>query len=297
MAAGRARRSLRLSRRTVAIGAVAGVLVLGAITSGPTASGDVAAAPTATPSASQTAPPTTSPTPDRTPTPRIATVRPAPTFGPTGATVEARVVRVIDGDTIEVGVGGGLEKVRYIGVDTPETVAPGSPVEWMGPEASKANEALVLGQTVLLESDVRDRDDFGRLLRYVWVSNGASWTLVNLELVRRGFASVATYPPDVKYVDLFVDAEQTARAADDGLWGATPPPATPAATPVPTAVTIIVPDPEPETGCHPSYDPCLPIVADLDCADVRALGKDPVDVIGPDAYQLDGTDNDGLGCE
>lgn len=238
--------------------------------------------PTPSPNASaslETVAPTVAPTPE-------------PTFGPTGQTTEANVVRVVDGDTIVVAYGGREYKVRYIGMDTPETVDPSSPVEWMGQEASGANKALVAGKTVVLEKDVSETDQFGRLLRYVWLTNGSTWTLVNLELVKQGFASVATYPPDVKYVDAYLAAEQDARAGGIGLWGAEP---TPKPKPTPTPKLTAKPTPT-ASNCHPSYDPCLPIVADLNCPDVRAMGKAPVTVIGPDDYRLDGN-HDGVGCE
>jgi micrococcal nuclease len=119
-------------------------------------------------------------------------------------------------------VGGQDRRLRYIGMDTPETVKPGSPVEWMGPDASRANAALVEGRTVVLENDVSETDRFGRLLRYVWLADGDRWTLVDLELVVRGFAQVETDPPDVKYADRFVAAQRIARDAGIGLWG--PPP-------------------------------------------------------------------------
>jgi len=207
------------------------------------------------------------------------------------------VVRVVDGDTIVVSYGGQEYKVRYIGMDTPETKDPSSPVEWMGPQAAAANEALVGGKSVILEKDVSETDTFGRLLRNVWLNDGGVWTLVGLELVRQGYASYVTYPPDVKYMNQIITAEREARDAGVGLWGATPPPTTPAPTPEPTPEPIVEePEPEPASDCHPSYDPCLPIVGDLDCPDVRALGVAPVEVIGPDDYRLD-RDKDGLGCE
>ncbi len=92
----------------------------------------------------------------------------------------------------------------------------------MGPEASRANSALVKGRTVVLEKDVSETDRFGRLLRYVWLVDGERWTLVDLELVGRGFAQVETDPPDVKYADRFVAAQRSAREAGIGLWGPRP---------------------------------------------------------------------------
>lgn len=148
------------------------------------------------------------------------------TFRPTGPTETARVIRIVDGDTIVVRreSSGQDERLRYIGMNTPETKKPDTPVQWMGPEASVANAALVEGHTVVLEKDVSDRDRFGRLLRYVWLVDGDRWTLVDLELVRRGFAQVETDPPDVKYAGRFLEAQRAARSAGSGLWGPRPSP-------------------------------------------------------------------------
>ncbi len=144
---------------------------------------------------------------------------PAAAFAPDGPTVEARVDRVVDGDTIIVIVSSQRQRLRYIGIDTPESVKPDTPVERMGRQATAANEALVEGQTVLLETDVSDTDRFGRLLRDVWVERDGVLVLVNLELVRMGFAYVTTFPPDVKYADRLLAALDEARAAGVGLWG------------------------------------------------------------------------------
>lgn len=159
-------------------------------------------------------------------TPSVARSFDGETFRPTGATETAKVIRVVDGDTIVVrrGSGGGEERLRYIGIDTPETKKPDTPVQWMGPEASAANAALVEGRTVVLEKDVSETDRFGRLLRYVWLVDGDRWTLVDLELVGRGFAQVETDPPDVKYADRFLEAQRAARSAEVGLWGPRPSP-------------------------------------------------------------------------
>jgi micrococcal nuclease len=178
------------------------------------------ATPVATPSGS-----TERPSPDHaTPTRLPPTPASSPELAPVGRTEAARVVRVVDGDTIIVDRGRGNERLRYIGMDTPETVKPDTPVAWMGPEASAANKALVDGRAVVLERDVSETDQYGRLLRYVWLRDGDRWTLVNLELVRRGFAQVATYPPDVRWTDVFLAAQRVAREAGLGLWGPTPAP-------------------------------------------------------------------------
>ena len=96
-----------------------------------------------------------------------ATPNPTSTFKQTMGVVEATVVRVIDGDTIEVEIDGTSYRVRYIGIDTPETVHPQKPVECFGKEASEKNRELVEGKRVRLEKDVSDTDKYGRLLRYV----------------------------------------------------------------------------------------------------------------------------------
>ena len=142
---------------------------------------------------------------------------------PVGATETARVVRVVDGDTIVIDRGLGNERLRYIGVDAPESVKPDTAVEFMGGEASAANAALVEGRTVILERDVSDVDQYGRLLRYAWLQEGDGWLLVNLELVRQGYAGVVTFPPDVRWIDELRSAERVARDAGIGLWGAATP--------------------------------------------------------------------------
>jgi micrococcal nuclease len=144
--------------------------------------------------------------------------------GPTGPTTSATVDRVVDGDTVIVREGSGTERLRYIGMDTPETVKPGTPIEWMGPEASAANKALVDERNVVLEKDVSERDRYGRLLRNVWLRDGDRWVLVGLQLVLDGYAQVTTFPPDVKYVDALLAAQGYAMAQSKGLWRPTPAP-------------------------------------------------------------------------
>lgn len=158
-----------------------------------------------------------------------------PTVNPVQARIAAQVRRVIDGDTIEVVMNGKVYTVRYIGMDTPETVAPGTPVQWMGSEATAANKKLVENKTVYLEKDVSETDRYGRLLRYVYVNA----LFVNAELVRQGYAQVSTYPPDVKYQSLFLQMQQEARNSGRGLWGNKP--ATKVPTKVPTLVKTLAP--------------------------------------------------------
>jgi micrococcal nuclease len=141
---------------------------------------------------------------------------PAWTEAPHYPRAEARVVRVIDGDTIRVLVDGAEYPVRYIGIDTPETRHPDVGVEPFGLEAAEANSQLLAGGVVFLEKDVSEVDRYGRLLRYVYLSDGR---MVNAELVRLGMAQVSTWPPDVRYQDLFLELQADARAAGRGLWG------------------------------------------------------------------------------
>ncbi len=166
-----------------------------------------------------------------TPTSVTATASPTPTSRglPVGMTA-ATVVRVVDGDTIEVEIDGETHKVRYIGIDTPETVDPRRPVGCFGEQASAANKELVEGRVVGLEGDVSDTDVFGRLLRYVWLTESE---MANSILVREGYAHSSAYPPDARYQELFDQLEAEARTAGRGLWGPacletttpTPPPA------------------------------------------------------------------------
>lgn len=133
---------------------------------------------------------------------------------PTETLALYQVLRVIDGDTIEVLYEGEEKTVRYIGVDTPETVHPSRPVECMGKEASDYNKSLVTGKTVALERDISETDKYGRLLRYVYVDG----IMVNELLVKEGYANVMTYPPDIKYDQRFLALEQEARTGKRGLW-------------------------------------------------------------------------------
>jgi micrococcal nuclease len=134
-----------------------------------------------------------------------------------------RIVRVVDGDTVVARLSGGDEKVRLIGIDTPETVDPRKPVQCYGKEASNRTKALLPpGTAIRLERDVEARDRYGRLLAYVYrVSDG---TFVNLALAEEGFAQPLTIPPNVAYAARFSAAAAAARTAHRGLWAACPAP-------------------------------------------------------------------------
>jgi micrococcal nuclease len=130
--------------------------------------------------------------------------------------VTATVTRVVDGDTVEAEIDGREEDVRYIGIDTPESVKPDAPVECYGPEAADFNRKLVEGEQVRLEFDQEQRDVYDRLLAYVYVDD----TFVNAELLRRGFATTLTIPPNDRFAERFSELEQEAGAEGRGLWGA-----------------------------------------------------------------------------
>lgn len=236
---------------------------------------------TVTPTPRATLTPAATPTREVAPTPET-TPEETPTLeaalSPTTGRVQVMVTRVVDGDTIEVT--GGL-KVRYIGIDTPETVHPSKPVECYGQEASNHNKELVEGKVVELEKDVSETDRYDRLLRYVYVDG----QMVNELLVREGYAQVSTYPPDVKYVDLFLAAQQEAHDANRGLWGACVAESTPPEE---------APPPQGEGFTVP---PCA--ATDCDCKDFTSHAHaqwfyenyDP-----GNHHRLDG-DNDGIACE
>ena len=178
------------------------------------------------------------------------------------------VVRVIDGDTVVIEGG---ERLRYIGMDTPEST---TQHECFGDEATERNRDLVEGRVVALETDVSGRDRFGRLLRYVYVDG----VMVNELLVLEGYATANTFPPDIKYQERFLAAQTAAREAAAGLWSACvePPLASPG-------------------DCDPAYpDVCIPPPPpDLQCADVSFRN---FRVLPPDPHNFDGN-SDGEGCE
>jgi micrococcal nuclease len=126
------------------------------------------------------------------------------------------VTRVVDGDTVEVWLGGREEDVRYIGVDTPETVKPGAPVDCFGPQASAFNHRLVEGRRVRLVFDAERRDVYDRLLAYVYLGK----RFVNAELVRRGMARTLNIPPNDRFAGRLKRLEIAAARNGRGLWSA-----------------------------------------------------------------------------
>jgi micrococcal nuclease len=134
---------------------------------------------------------------------------------PPGDAVPARVQRVSDGDTFVADVKGRRERVRVIGVDTPESVAPNRPDEPFGEEASDFAKHHLDGETVRLAGDAEPRDRYGRMLAYVWLEDGTFW---NALLVAEGYAQQLTIPPNVTYAGLFRRLAAEARQGDRGLW-------------------------------------------------------------------------------
>jgi micrococcal nuclease len=127
------------------------------------------------------------------------------------------VLRVVDGDTIEIAPAmNGLTEVRLIGVDTPETSHPSYGEQPYGQEVKDFTTSRLKAERVALELDVEKADPYGRLLAYVWLSDGS---MFNEKLVREGYAQVATFPPNVKYADRFLEAQREAREANRGPWG------------------------------------------------------------------------------
>ncbi|MBU0569352.1 thermonuclease family protein [Patescibacteria group bacterium] len=204
-----------------------------------------------------------------------------------------KVTRVIDGDTIEIEGG---RKVRYIGIDTPETVHPSEPVECFGEEASDENKRLLEGKQVRLEKDISEVDKYDRLLRYVWVGD----VFVNDHLVRQGYANSTTYPPDVKYQEQFREAEQEARENNRGFWSKCN--AEPTSAPVPTQTVVVQPtQPVTVNSSSCKYSCSGP---DRDCADfsTHAEAQAFFECCGftatNDPMRLDGVKvDDGIACE
>jgi micrococcal nuclease len=187
---------------------------------------------------------------------------------------DATVERVVDGDTLATSV----DRVRLIGIDTPESVDPRSPVECFGKEASAFMASLVPpGTRVRLVTDVEPYDRYDRLLAYVYRLDDGLF--VNAEMLRRGYASVLTIPPNVAHADQFFVLQRRAREANRGLWA---------------ACDDVEPPPPTGGDCDTSYpDVCIPSPPpDLDCDDVAARR---FRVVPPDPHRFDGN-GDGIGC-
>ncbi len=140
-------------------------------------------------------------------------VRPTP-----GSSTTARVERVVDGDTVVARIAGRRERVRYIGIDTPESVKPDTPVQCYAEAASHENDRLIGGREVRLVFDREARDVYGRLLAYVY--RASDNLFVNRDLVRRGYARTLVRAPNVAHEREFATLRNTAQRHGLGLWGA-----------------------------------------------------------------------------
>lgn len=203
---------------------------------------------------------------------------------------ETSVERVIDGDTIVVAGG---ERVRLIGIDTPE-------VDQDACYAAEAAEFITSlippGEELRLVYDVERYDRFGRTLAYVYRSSDELF--VNAEMMAQGYAVLLTIPPNVEHAEEFLELQGEARDANRGLWAAC---ATTTTTTSTSTTTTTLATTTTGQSCHPSYEgACVPIASDVDCAGGSGNGpayvRGPVRVVGPDVYDLD-RDGDGIGCE
>jgi len=192
---------------------------------------------------------------------------------------KVKVARVIDGDTIELEGG---QKVRYIGIDTPEKNV------CYYTEATGKNKDLVEGKEVFLEKDVSETDRYGRLLRYVWKGD----TFVNERLVSEGYAKASTYPPDVKHQELFTNAEKSAREANRGLWGEACQPKPSTAAPEPTQKTPVTQQ-QPTQTTMPSGPTCN---CSKTCSQMSSCDEAYFQLNNCGCSARDG-DNDGVPCE
>ena len=172
------------------------------------------------------------------------------------------VTRVIDGDTIEVDIAGAIYKVRYIGIDTPELDDKEARLCDLAQEATRYNRQLVEEKTVRLEKDVSETDEYGRLLRYVYIGD----TLVNAELVRQGLAWAISYPPDTKYQDYLEELEAEARQDKIGIWQEAQPP-----------LLIIVENVE---ITYIFYDGLVPRVESDEYVEITNVGDQPQELTG-----------------
>jgi micrococcal nuclease len=142
---------------------------------------------------------------------------PSPTTTTSALHANATMLHIVDGDTIDVSIGGRRERVRLIGIDTPETKKPNTPIQCFGPEASAYTKSLLPVDAPLhLERDVVGRDDFGRMLAYVYVA--ADGMFVNMQIIRQGYARPLTIAPNVAHADEFAEAARIAEADNIGLW-------------------------------------------------------------------------------
>lgn len=204
------------------IGGIDSVTVSQGPSSAAPSTGPLGSSPIAKPVRAPKSTPTPTPKPKPKPTacrgtiPSSDSALEGPLRHPIGATTTASLWYVVDGDTIRLTNG---DYVRLIGMDTPETVKPGTPVQPYGPQASADLKRMLAGRSsVVLEKDVSNADWYGRLLRFVWIRSGSTWFQLDYELVVRGDARIDTISPDVRYEADYASAERVAQAHHVGRW-------------------------------------------------------------------------------
>ena len=260
-----------------------------------------AATPQAKKAAGSAAKPEPEPKPAPRPKPRPARAPATNEHAPAGG-VAVAVSRVVDGDTIEVSPAiDGVEEVRLIGVDTPETVDPTEGIEPYGPQASAFAKRELSGRRVGLEFDRERVDQYGRLLAYVH----AGGSMFNEELLKKGYAQAYPYPPNTAHAATFAAAQRKARAAGIGIWGLSTPKKCELAdrgngigegSPGCTSGS----GQQPGRGTAPGAgDPPPPAAGDLDCSDfaTQAQAQQTYDADPSDPNDLDGAPEDGVPCE
>lgn len=206
------------------------------------------------------------------------------------------LVSVTDGDSINVLYAGQREQVRLVGIDTRESGGPYQDVECYGPEAADfLKRLLAIGGTIALEQDVEDRDQYGRMLRWVWADFGTGEVyLLNEALLRAGYAERYRDTPNQRYLDELLDAEAFAQDHQLGLWSTCERGVSQSASESLPSVDADVPDDAPP-GCDTAYpDVCIPSPPpDLQCSDISDRG---FRVLPPDPHSFDGN-FDGVACE
>jgi micrococcal nuclease len=258
-------------------------------------------------SVATTAAPTTPATiPVAAPTPSPTSVQPAATPATTPPQpsapiddkklIDAKVTRVVDGDTLEVTINGKKETVRMILVDTPETKKPNTPVQPFGPEASAFTKESLEGKDIKLEKDVSERDQYKRLLYYVYIGD----IMFNETLLEKGLARVAVFPPDVKYVDQFRDIQKKAQEAKLGIWSienyATEKGYDESKAPAEKPKEFETHKPA-APAVKPKETPAASSVHYNNCTEVKKAGKAPIHRGEPGYSSKLDRDNDGIACE
>ena len=196
--------------------------------------------------------------------------------------VRADVVGIVDGDTINVMLNGQTYSVRYIGIDCPEMAGTSIGIVTISNQAAQLNRDLLEGQEIILAKDTSEMDEYGRLLRYVFIDN----VFVNYKIIEEGMAYAVNYAPDTACSSYFASAQSQAKTASIGVWQPT------ATVPSMAIADSITSEKE---NCDSSYPTvCIPpYPPDLDCGDISYRR---FQVLEPDPHGFDG-DNDGVGCE